>query len=161
MYHRHVALVEALILKAECEMNHEQLVESIEKRWASIQFKPKDDEDQDDSKDLSKEAQRKARAKAAKTSHLLPVLTLSDSDFETLRNDQVSLMDILKSNFVRYHGVSQTWINRLESIATVVDLAKKNRDVSHFLYALFTISEEVIGIQNKERKKAVVFIISF
>lgn len=140
---RHVALVEALILKAECEMNHELLVDTIEKRWAFIQFRQTEEEVDADDKKKTKEAKRKARAKAAKDSHLLPVLSLSESDVESLRNDQVSLMDILKSSFVRYHGISQTWISRLEAIATVVELAKKNREASHFLYALFTISQEV------------------
>lgn len=139
-------LIEALILKAECEMNHELLVESIEKRWSFIQFKPIDEDGdggEKSKKNLSKEAQKKARAKAAKTSHLLPILTLTESDVERLRNDQISLMDILKSTFIRYHSISSTWIQRLDAIATVVDLAKKNRDASHFLYALFTISQEV------------------
>ena len=159
---RCVAAVEALVHKAEAEASHQDTFGALEARWAAVRFATADGVDPATNSNAraataemtagksgsGKKASRAARAKAARAAaavaHLLPPLAFADPlDLERLKNDQVVLMDVCKSEFGRFHAAAGLWRERLDAVEALLALAKDNRDAAAFLHPLYTKSKEV------------------
>jgi hypothetical protein len=160
---RCVAAVEALVHKAEAEASHAGTLGALEARWAAVRFATPDGDDlattNPNARAASaetaagkngsgKKASRAARAKAARAAaavaHLLLPLAFADPlDLERLKNDQVVLMYVCKSEFGRFHAAAGLWRERLDAVEALLALAKDNRDAAAFLHPLYTKSKEV------------------
>jgi len=156
--YRVAPLVEALVHKAEAESSHEHTLVALEARWAAIKLADPADDPSVKARAAAelavknakgKKAARAAKAKeatraAAAVAHSLPVLSFAEPlDLEKLKSDHVMLLDILKSEFERFHAPAALWRERLEAVETMLTLAKENRDATAFLHPLYTKSKEV------------------